>query len=100
MEPIDSSSSSYGTSGDRAYIRAHKRAEDLQGLYIHVLVYIVVNLGLFALNWLQRGDGGGWWFQWATLGWGIGLLIHVLVIAAPVFSDDWTDRKAERLLHR
>ena len=100
MESMDRSIRSEIEPRDPAYVRARKRAEDLQGLYIHVLVYVVVNLGLFALNWFQRGDDGGWWFQWATLGWGIGLLIHVLVIVAPVFSEDWTDRKAQRLLHR
>jgi hypothetical protein len=100
MDPIDRSLHSEGTSLDAAYVRAHKRAEDLQGLYIHLLVYVVINLGLFAINWIQTGGDGGWWFQWATLGWGIGLLVHILVIVAPVFSEDWTDRKAQRLLHQ
>ena len=100
MEPINSGLPRDAGVRDAAYVRARKRAEDLQGLYIHVLVYVVINLGLFALNWLQRGDDGGWWFQWATLGWGIGLLIHIMVLVAPVFSDDWADRKAERLLHQ
>lgn len=80
------------------YERAHERAEMMQGLYIHLLVYAVINLGLFGINWLTSGDNGGWWFQWPLLGWGVGLLVHVLVTIAPVFSPDWADRRAERMI--
>lgn len=82
-----------------AYQRAYERAQMLQGLYIHLMVYGVINLGLFALNSVTRGDGGRWWFQWPLLAWGIGLLIHVMVTFAPVFSSDWADRRAERMTH-
>ena len=85
---------------DEAYERAHERAEMIQGLYIHILVFLAVNAGLFAMNWLLKGDDGGWWFQWATLGWGIGLLVHIVVTIAPVFSPSWADRKAERMVGR
>ena len=79
------------------YEAAEKRAEDLQGLYTHLLVYGVVNLGLFVINLLTKGDGGTWWFYWPLAGWGIGLAIHVLVTFGGVFSDDWKERKAPDL---
>ena len=82
---------------DKVYEWARERAEMLQGLYIHVLVYLVVNAGLFGINYLTRGDDAGWWFQWPLLGWGIGLLVHILVTVAPVFSDQWVDRRAARI---
>ena len=67
----------------------------LQGLYIHLLVYVVINLGLFGINWFTRGDDGAWWFYWPALTWLVfGVLIHVLIVAAPVFRSDWVDRKA------
>ena len=81
-----------------AYEAARERAEALQGLYIHLLVYVVINACLFGINWFARGDDGGWWFYWPLLGWGIGLLIHVLVVVAPVFSPQWVERKAERIV--
>lgn len=40
-------------------------------------------------------QGGGWWFYWATFGWGIGLLTHGLsVFALPgMFGKNWEERK-------
>jgi hypothetical protein len=87
-------------SEEKEYKWARERAEAVQGLYIHILVYLVVNACLFGINWLSRGDNGGWWFYWATLGWGIGLAIHILVVATPVFSSEWVDRRADRLVAR
>jgi 2TM domain-containing protein len=82
---------------DPAYGAALKRAEELQGYYTHVLVYLVVNAGLFTINLLTRDGGGGWWFFWPLAGWGIGILIHTLVTFTGVFSDSWKARKAAEL---
>lgn len=83
---------------DAAYQQARERAEALQGLYIHILIYIVVNACLFAINWVSTGGDGGWWFYWAMIGWGVGLLIHILTIVFPVFSNQWVDNRTERIL--
>ena len=85
---------------DAAYEAALERAETLQGYYIHLLVYAVVNTGLFFINLLTKGDGGGWWFYWVLAGWGIGLVIHTMVVVAGVFSEGWKERKAEELYRR
>lgn len=82
------------------YEKARERAETLQGFYIHVLVYVVVNVGLFLINYFTTGGDGPWWFQWPVLGWGIGLAIHAVTVVAPVFGSDWVDRKATRLQER
>jgi len=82
------------------YDRAHQRAEMLQGFYIHALIYLVINAGLFAINFLTRGEGGSWWFQWPLLLWGLGLGIHALTTVVPVFSSEWVDRKADDLVKR
>jgi 2TM domain len=78
--------------------RAKQRAEAIQGLYIHILVYLVINGGLFVINLLTRGDGGGWWFYWPMAIWGIALLIHALVTYVPVFSPEWAQQRAARML--
>lgn len=78
------------------YKAARTRAEQVQGLLVHLLVYAVINGGLFAINALTRGAEGGWWFYWSLFGWGVGLAIHALVTFAPVFSPDWVDRRARR----
>lgn len=82
------------------YEAAEKRAEELQEFYTHLLVYGVVNLGLFVINLLTKGDGGIWWFYWPLAGWGIGLAVHALATFGGVFSDDWKERKAAQIYER
>ena len=82
---------------DQVYRWARERAEMLQGLYIHITVFVVANLGLFGINYFTRGDDGSWWFYWPLLIWGIGLAIHQLVTVAPFFTEAWVERKAESI---
>lgn len=76
---------------------ARERAEMLQGLYIHALIFVLINAGLFGINWFTRGDDGSWWFQWPLLIWGLGLLVHVMVTVFPVFSSEWVEQRARRM---
>ncbi len=85
---------------DRAYEAALERAEMLQGYYTHLLVYAVVNAGLFLINWFTRGDSGTWWFYWPLIGWGIGLAIHTMVVFGGVFGEGWKRRKADEIYRR
>lgn len=85
---------------DAAPAWARERAEMLQGLYIHMLMYVLVNGGLLAINWLTRGDDGSWWFQWPLMIWGVGLVIHIVTAVVPVFSPGWVDRRAAELAER
>ncbi len=43
------------------------------GFYAHMWSYIIVNTALLLIDIFTPG---GWWFQWALLGWGIGLAFH------------------------
>lgn len=95
-------STDFGTAyrEDQAYQTALKRAEALQGYYIHLLVYAVVNAGLFLINMLTRGDDGAWWFVWPLAAWGIAVVINTLVVFAGVFTQGWKERKADELYRR
>lgn len=79
---------------------ARERAEMIQGLYIHALMYVLVNGGLLLLNWATRPDDGSWWALWVIAIWGIGLLIHAVVTVLPVFRPDWVERRAARYATR
>lgn len=76
---------------------ARERAEMLQGLYIHGMIFVLINAGLFGINYFMRGEDGNWWFQWPLLIWGLGFLVHVMVTVVPVFSTDWVDRRARKM---
>ena len=55
---------------------AHKRATAKMGWLIHAAVYVAVNAGLA----LIAATTGRNWALFPALGWGLGLLIHGLVV--------------------
>jgi len=65
-----------------AYLRAKKRAEAKFGFYVHLAIYIAVNLLLLIIN--LTTSNSYLWFIWPLIGWGIGVGFHALV--AFVFS--------------
>jgi hypothetical protein len=85
---------------DPRYKEARNRARRLRGFYVHALVFVLVNLGFFAVNFLTTP--GKWWFGWPTLGWGIGLMAHGLSVAAVpgLFGADWEERKIREYLEK
>ena len=60
----------------KAYEKAKKRVEAKIGFYIHLSVYVVVNLLLIIIN--LSTSTHYLWFKWPLLGWGIGVFFHGL----------------------
>ena len=54
--------------------RAERRVRARHGLIVHAGTYVVVNLGLAAINIATSPHY--LWFLWAAFGWGIGLAAH------------------------
>ena len=81
---------------------ARERAEAIQGLYIHLLVFVVINACLFGINWLTRGDSGAWWFYWPLLGWGVGLVAHGFSVFGlrGMFGPDWEDKRIREIVEK
>jgi len=64
-----------GPSSDEDLRRlAARRVAARRGLISHASVYLVVNLGLVAINLATSPHY--LWFVWAAFGWGIGLAAH------------------------
>jgi hypothetical protein len=61
-----------------AYRRAKRRAEAKIGFYIHLAVYVGVNILLIIINLSTSPQYI--WFKWPLLGWGIGLFFHGMSI--------------------
>jgi hypothetical protein len=77
---------------DERYQRARKRVEELKGFYTHLAIYLVVNTGLFLIDYLTSPDN--WWFYWPMIGWGIGLTAHgISIFAEGRFGHAWEERK-------
>ena len=66
-----------GMSEEQIYGQAKRRVEVKRGFYIHLMIYIVVNL-LLILIWAFVADGGFPWFIFPLCGWGIAIVIHFI----------------------
>ncbi len=69
----------------------------MRGFYTNLAAYVIVNLGLFILDMLT---GGGTWFFWPLLGWGIGLAAHAYRVfgAGRRLGAEWEERKIRELM--
>ena len=85
--------------------RARRRVALKKGFFIHLLVFVLVNAGLFVLwegaEW-GLGDGAGWGRHhrvggfFPLWGWGLGLAIHGIVVLLRLQGEGVTQRMVER----
>ena len=55
-------------------------AKEKRGFYIHFIIYIIVNIGIFAQWWYITGGEGFAWPITTTIGWGIGIIAHFIAV--------------------
>jgi 2TM domain len=75
---------------DEQYLVAKRRVEAKKGFYVHAFFFVVLNaIFLVAI---------GWDFLWATVFWGLGLVLH----GASVFfsASDWVKRWEHRAIEK
>ena len=77
-----------------AYEGAKKRVEAKIGFYVHLAVYLGVNVLLIVIN--LTTSPRSLWFIWPLFGWGIGLLFHGMSIF--VFSGRKFREAKERMI--
>ena len=58
--------------------QARDRVAAKLSFFVHLAVYIAVNLLVVAVNLLATP--GHLWFYWPMLGWGIGVVFHGVVV--------------------
>lgn len=85
---------------EKQYRKAKERVEDIKGFYIHLFVFILVNLGLIGINILT--GTGTYWFWYPLIGWGIGLVSHYVAIFGffGIMGEEWERRKIEELMDK
>jgi len=88
-----------------AYETAQKKVKKLKGFYIHLLVYIVVNVMIIYANYTYSKESTSL-FEWRNFGtafwWGIGLLAHGINVFTLdfIFGKEWEARKIRELMER
>lgn len=79
---------------------ARKRAGAKLGWYVHVTVYVLVNLLIFSMS--THGFGTRRWSVFPLLGWGLGVVLHgvsVFVLGASGgVRERMVQKERERLL--
>lgn len=84
--------------------RAKKRVEQIKGFYVHLMVYLIINIFIIILLGYARGGGEGFELDWPNFStaffWGIGLLFHALhVFGFNLFlGKDWEKRQIQKFI--
>jgi bacteriorhodopsin len=81
-----------------AYQKAKKRVEAKIGFYIHLAVYVGVNILLIIINLLTSTQE--LWFKWPLIGWGIGVLFHALGVFAFTERSSIKERMIEKEMEK
>ena len=84
---------------EEIYRQARKRVEEKKGFYIHLMTYVVINIGLI-LMWAFVTGGGYMWFIWVLGGWGVGLASHFLQVFAFNKAGGWEKRQMDAEIER
>jgi hypothetical protein len=77
-----------------AYQKAKERVEAKIGFYIHLAVYIGVNILLCIINLLTSPRY--LWFLWPLIGWGIGVFFHALRVFTFIEGSGIKERMIEK----
>ena len=81
--------------------RARRRVGIKLGFYVHTLVFVLVNLGLYVMS--SAFDGGFASKRWAHFplwGWGLGLAIHGVGTYMSLQGDGMRSRMVAREIER
>ncbi|MFC2056826.1 2TM domain-containing protein [Chloroflexota bacterium] len=85
-------------SEEEIYEEAKKRVKEKEGFYVHLALYICVNVFIIIL-WAFATDGGFPWFIFVLFGWGIGLVFHFLevFVLKGKLSGNAIEKEAEKI---
>jgi len=94
---------------DQKYLQAKKRVEKIKGFYIHLIVYILVNIfisGIIIFGLMKSGysfeDAFSHFAVYSTLVfWGIGMFFHWLGVFGPTvfFGKNWEKKQLEKYMN-
>lgn len=89
---------------NRKYIQAKQRVKSLKQFYIHLFLFLIVNIALlFRLLMLEKDESLNL-FVWVVLNimitWSIGILVHAWIVfkGKLIFSKEYEDKKIEELM--
>ncbi|MFK7748402.1 MAG: 2TM domain-containing protein [Kordia sp.] len=101
-------SNNYDREREERYVRAQKRVENIRGFYVHLIVYICVNIFISYRRIAENMEDGAT-FQEAFLdiethtlwlAWGIGMAFHAYntFVKNGMLGSGWEARKIEEYM--
>jgi 2TM domain len=88
------------------YKVAQSKVKEIQGFYIHSIIYVAINLLIIISNYSYTKSFFYSVFGWSTLGtglfWGIGLASHWSRVygKSVFFSKNWEEKKIKQLMDK
>ena len=84
------------------YKAAEKRVKAKKGFYTHLVIYLIVNAFLFAINMLTSPQY--FWFVYPLLGWGVSVAIQFFTVfgvpGTGRLDEKWEAEEIEKELRR
>jgi 2TM domain len=84
------------------YKIAQKRVKAKKGFYTHLVIYLIVNAFLFAINMLTSRQH--FWFVYPLLGWGVSIAIQYFTVfgmpGTGRLDEKWEAEEMEKELRR
>jgi 2TM domain len=87
-EAVDAAIAEVESEGELGEELAQLKRERQRGLASSISTWAIVNTGLFGVDW---ATGGGWWFHFPLICWGIPLLLG---LKGHLFANETADRRA------
>jgi len=82
--------------------KARKIAKKKSDFYIHLAIYIAVNIFLIAQWWVITDGGNGFaWFVFPLFGWGIGIAAHAVdTFRGEGYVEEQTEKEYKKLKNK
>jgi hypothetical protein len=91
------------TQEELKYQEAQKQVQKIKNFYIHLIVFIIVNIYVIIKKTQNIDEGETIWhaFKLAFF-WGIGLVFHGMRTFdfIPIFGKDWEERKVKEIMDK
>ena len=90
---------------EERYLAAKKKVKKIKGFYVHLLVYVLVNLFLLVSIYLNLDEDESI-FQFGhfttAIFWGIGVVIHGISTFGldMIFGKNWEERKIKEYMDK
>ncbi|WAC03209.1 2TM domain-containing protein [Lacinutrix neustonica] len=101
IEPFEEADSKQNFEREEAYLRAKKKVDNIRGFYVHLVVYLLINIFLI-VTITSNSDQP--LFSFGTFStpifWGIGLFFHFLSVFGKnlIFGKAWEQRQIDKYM--